>query len=145
MVYTVNSPGYSVGLSASYFLPDGPFQPDSYRFTVSTGLKDKLDNNLAANHVRTFTVEGVAGFVLEDRSNDSLATADTLSTNVAAGLPDGSFLNFGRNTATAGWPFDVELADFDDDGNPTRRSPTSGRWTACGFILAMATRPSARR
>ncbi|MCF7733582.1 MAG: FG-GAP-like repeat-containing protein, partial [Akkermansiaceae bacterium] len=116
IVYTVNSPGYSSGLGASYFMPDGPMQPDSYRFTASSALKDKLNNNLTADHVRNFTIEGVPGWVLEDRDNNTQATADTLSLNVAANQSDGSFADFGRTTPTAGWPFDVELADLDGDG-----------------------------
>ncbi len=116
VAYTIRSPGYGSGLTATYFLPDGPLQPDTYRLVVSTGLKDKANNNMAAPHVRTFTVAGLPGYVLENRSNTTQATATSLSTHVAAGTADGSFADFGRTTATAGWPFDVELADFDGDG-----------------------------
>ncbi|WP_345714471.1 Ig-like domain-containing protein, partial [Luteolibacter yonseiensis] len=115
VVYHLRAPGYTSGLSASYFVTDGPLQPDSYRFTVGTVLKDKLDNSLAAPHVRNFTVTGVPGYVSEDRDNGSIATADTVSTGVLA-QGDGSFLDAGRTVATAGWPFDIETADLDGDG-----------------------------
>lgn len=117
ITYTVTPPAYTSGLSAAYSLPVGPLQPDLYRFTATTALKDKLNNNLTNNHVRTFTVEGVPGWVLEDRDNNTQTTADTLSLAVNPAQPAGSFTDNGRTTAVGGWPFDVELADLDGDGN----------------------------
>jgi hypothetical protein len=67
VVYTVSVGSYSSGLSNSYSIPDGPLQPDDYRLRVTTGLKDKLNNPLAAEHVRSWTVESVPGYVFEDR------------------------------------------------------------------------------
>ncbi|MBN8456246.1 MAG: VCBS repeat-containing protein [Verrucomicrobia bacterium] len=117
VAYTIVPPAYTSGLSATYSLPVGPLQADLYRFTATTSLKDKLNNNLTESHVRTFTVAGVPGWVLEDRDNNSQATADTLSLAVVANQPDGSFSDGGRTAATGGWPFDVEIADLDGDGN----------------------------
>ena len=102
---------------AVFSLGGAVLAPGNYRLTVAATVEDRSGNTLSTPYVGDFTILGNDGYVNEKGDNDSLATADTLSTNVAAGLPDGSFSNFGRNTATAGWPFDVELADFDDDGN----------------------------
>ena len=114
-IYTLAPAAYSSGLSNSYTITDGPMQPDVYRFTAKAALRDKLDNPLAADYVRTWTITGLAGFVSESRSNNTRGTADRLSVNVLAGEADGSFQDRGRAVATAGWPFDVELADLDGD------------------------------
>ena len=116
VAYTIVPGSYSSGLSNSYSIPDGPMQPDSYRLTVSSALRDKLDNPLAADYVRTWTITTVPGYVLESRSNNSLSDADPLSSAFQPGTPSGSFTDDGTHTATAGWPFDVELADLDGDG-----------------------------
>ncbi len=81
----VNSPAYVSGLGGSYFITDGPLQAGNYRFTISTNLTDRAGNPLAAPYVRAFSVAPVGGLVLEDRSNNSIATATSLS------LAPGSF------------------------------------------------------
>src|SRR5262249_38628827 len=69
---------------------DGPLQPGNYRLTVSTGLTDRFGNPLSAPFVRNFTLADVAPYILESRSNDTLATATTLGTAPGT-APDGSF------------------------------------------------------
>jgi len=77
-VYTVDNTGYSTGLSTSCVVADGPLQPGSYRLTIR-GLQDRAGNGLAAAFVRDFTVSDVPGYTLEDRDNDTAATATPLS------------------------------------------------------------------
>ena len=79
VLYTVTPQAYTSGLTASYHIPDGPLQPGNYRFTAKTTLTDKFANPLATAYVRLFTVVAVPGLVLEDRSNDGTATADSIS------------------------------------------------------------------
>ena len=116
--YTVIPGNYVSGLANSYFIPDGPLQPGDYRFTVFPGLQDKVGNAMAASYVRTWTVAEVPGYVLESRSNDTVGTADSLSLNIAAGVPSGSFLDLERTFPTAASPYALELADLDGDGVP---------------------------
>ncbi|YCM44551.1 FG-GAP-like repeat-containing protein [Verrucomicrobiaceae bacterium 227] len=115
-VYTVVPGSYGSGLSNSYHLSDGPLQVDSYRFRVATTLKDKLDNSLAAIYERTWSVEGVAGYVTEDRDNGNFQTADWLSENVESGVWSGSLTDQGMTVASWDRPYDVEAADLDGDG-----------------------------
>jgi hypothetical protein len=117
-LYTVAVGSYASGLSNSYSIPDGPLQPDTYRFRVKTGLRDKLNNPLAAEHVRSWSVQAVPGYVFESRSNESFATADSVSVNVMPGEFDGSFLDAGLVRGSVGNnPYDVEAADLDGDGH----------------------------
>src|SRR5260370_392342 len=88
------SPGYPGGLRVSFKVADGPLQPDTYQFRIGTGLTDKSGNSLASAYVRHFTTAGVPPFVLENRSNDTFATATPLGTTGAgfagsfsAGIP----------------------------------------------------------
>src|SRR5262249_46546919 len=83
-VYTLASMGYTSGLSVTYRVTDGPLQPGAYRLTLTTGLTDKSGNPLAAPYLRTFTAVGVSPFTLENRANDSTATATPLGTVTSA-------------------------------------------------------------
>ncbi|MFC7339731.1 Ig-like domain-containing protein, partial [Haloferula chungangensis] len=109
--YTVVPGNYSSGLRNSYGLPDGPMQPGDYRFTVSSALRDKLDNAMAAPYVRTWTIVNVPGYALEDRDNETFATADRLSLAVQDGVTSGSFIGVDPAVAVSSNPFDVETAD----------------------------------
>ena len=92
-LYQVQCLSYSSGLSASYLVPDGPFRPGRYRFIVKTNLLDRVGNSLLAEYAREFVIEGVAGYVLESRSNDSAETATSLDPlweyPIAGGLRSG--------------------------------------------------------
>ncbi len=99
---------------AIFNLTNTVLTPGRYRLTVGTAVTDRAGNALAAPFVGEFIVVGVSSFTNEDGDNNTLATADPLGSGL--GVPNGSFLDRGRTTATAGWPFDVELADFNRDG-----------------------------
>jgi hypothetical protein len=90
----ISSPTYSSGATASYRITDGPLHPDLYRFTAKTSppdrLTDRAGNPLGAAFTRTFSVVGIAPFVLEGRSDDTLGTATFLSP-AAGSASDGSF------------------------------------------------------
>ena len=80
VLYTIASPSYSSGLTSGlYRVSDGPLQPGRYQLTVGTGLTDKSGNHLVNPYVRTFMLASVAPFVLENRSNNTFATATSLS------------------------------------------------------------------
>jgi hypothetical protein len=115
VLYTITPQAYTSGLTASYHLPDGPLQPGNYRFTAKTTLTDKFANPLATAYVRLFTVVAVPGFVLEDRSNDGTATADSISLSPTNAF-DGSFSLMGSTSAGANL-WGLKLLDLNGDGN----------------------------
>jgi|GEM_PF-1556707 len=115
VLYTVTPQAYTSGLTASYHIPDGPLQPGNYRFTAKTTLTDKFANPLATAYVRLFTVVAVPGFVLEDRSNDGTATADSISLSPTNAF-DGSFNLLGSTSAGANL-WGLKLLDLNGDGN----------------------------
>lgn len=103
-LYTVvNSPFYTSGTNASYLITDGPLQPGLYRFTANTNLQDRLLDPMTTNFVRNFAVTNLPGFVLESRSDDSLALATSLSVARSNRL-DGSF----SSGSSLGFPVSVE-------------------------------------
>ena len=106
---------YGSGLTAQYRIDDGPLQPGHYRFTATAGLTDKVGNPLAPEFTRTFFVEGIPPYVLENRSNDTQATATPL-VEPAAGA-DGSFSLLTR-TAVGTSPHHIASGDVNGDGLP---------------------------
>src|SRR5262249_31994197 len=86
--YHFSSPGYSGGSSASYLIADGPLQVGSYQLVLSSGLTDRTSNALVP-YTLTFNLAGVAPYTLENRSNNTPATATPLA--ASSGLPDGTF------------------------------------------------------
>lgn len=89
-LYTPAPQNYTVGTVATLWIADGPLQPGDYRFTATTALRDKSGNALAEAFTRRFTVMALPGYVQESRSNDTMATADSLSAG-PPGAFDGSF------------------------------------------------------
>ncbi len=87
-VYHLSSPNYSSGSSATYLISDGPLQPGTYTLSVSANLTDRTGNPLVP-YSQSFSVVGVPPYTLENRGDNSLATATPLvpPTN----QPDGSF------------------------------------------------------
>lgn len=75
---TVDSQGYTSGLTGYLTLIDGPLQPGSYRFTA-TGLKDRANNAMSAPFIRNFAVTGLPGFVQEGRTHSNPGTATPLN------------------------------------------------------------------
>ena len=90
ILYSVANTGYTSGLTASYYITDGPLQPGQYRFTVQTGISDRANNNMAAPFVLNFTVANYDGFVLENRNDDVAGLASTFSLTPSS-VPDGTF------------------------------------------------------
>src|SRR5262249_5834475 len=70
---------YVRGLTQTYLVTDGPLQPDHYRLTVKPGVQDRAGNALM-QFTRTFQVQGVPGFILEQRNAHSFGAAASLST-----------------------------------------------------------------
>ncbi|MEK7675632.1 MAG: Ig-like domain-containing protein, partial [Verrucomicrobiota bacterium] len=111
------APAYSSGLSASYFVPDGPLQPGQYRFVAKRALTDRAGNALAADYARQFAVAGVAGFVVENRSNEARETATVLEPLVEDGVGGGVRAGWGRgrmvfNADSDWWSFTGRAGDW---------------------------------
>jgi hypothetical protein len=110
-VYSVQPQGYGAGLTANYYLPDGPLQPGDYRFIVKASLKNTFGTALAPEFARRFAISGVAGYLLESRANASAPpelepTGDILRTAGGRGrVIDGSDLDYWRFPGTAGQRF----------------------------------------
>jgi hypothetical protein len=114
VLYTVVTRStYSSGLTASYLISDGPLQAGHYRFTANVALTDRVGNPLASEFQRSFFLGDVPLYVLENRSNDTLATATPLGDVLPAA--DGSF----SLTSTRGVgsnPYFVAAGDLNGDG-----------------------------
>ena len=63
-----------------------------------TGLVDLYGNEMTEPFVRHFTIKGVEGYVLESRSNDTLATATNLPL-VASGFRGRAMMRFATSAA----------------------------------------------
>ena len=112
--YAISAPGYSSGLSAGYVLGNGPLQPGRYRLTVGAGLEDRAGNGLVTPFVRQFVVQGVAGYVLEGRTNGMAHQATSLSLtpgNAATGFTSSGGNGVGSN------PRYVAAGYFNSDSN----------------------------
>jgi hypothetical protein len=77
--YQVRTTGYTTGLSAGYYIPDGPLQPGDYRFTAGTNLADRAANTLAVPFVRNFTIGTLPGYVIKGRNNETSGTATPMA------------------------------------------------------------------
>lgn len=77
-VYQVRVQTYSGGLTATYLVINGPLQRGNHRFTIRTGLKDRSNSALEQPFVRNFVIVVPAGFVRENRDNDTRETATPL-------------------------------------------------------------------
>ncbi len=113
-IYTISCDGYTSGLTASYRISDGPLQPGFYRFTIKTALQDRTGNPLPQNYTRKFKVEGVDGFILETRNNNTLGQATSLS-RARTATPDGSFRQ-AENVNVENNPRFAGVADLNGDG-----------------------------
>jgi len=90
-IYTViNSPAYASGNSATFYAPDGPIQPGLVRFTVKESVTDPLGTTMNAPYVRNFSVVNVPGFTYENRGDNSIGKATSLS-SVRTNRADGAF------------------------------------------------------
>ncbi|HYR66206.1 MAG TPA: VCBS repeat-containing protein, partial [Reyranella sp.] len=94
-------------------------QQGSYRFTAKASLPDRLTdragNPLGAAAVRNFTIAPLSPYIIEGRSDNSFATATSLSTTPSS-VPDGSFaVYFSR--AVGSNPYSIAQGDFNADGH----------------------------
>ena len=117
LLYTLVPGNYVSGLSQSLRIADGPLQPGLVRFTISASLTDLSNLPLTAPYVRQFTVQGVPGYVTEDRSNNTRAEADNLST-AASTLFDGSYSSVSPQTLTGTPLYGVALLRLNGDALP---------------------------
>jgi methionine-rich copper-binding protein CopC len=125
-IYHLSSDNYTSGLSLNFYVTDGPLQPGSYRLTVTSSMRDRFGNTLAAPYVRFFTVGNLPGYVFEGRTNTTSALATTLALTEdppgmksAAGrgkLFDGNDVDYWSFTGTAG---DLFMLGSDVPGNPS--------------------------
>lgn len=112
VIYTVQCDGYTSGLSAAYHIMDGPIQPGLNQFTITTALKDRSFNPLAAQFVRTFAIGSVTGYTLETRNNDSATNATPI---VLIEDPTGFKSGGGRGNLSSA--SDIDFWKFDGNTN----------------------------
>ncbi len=113
--YGIQNTDYAGGLTASFAILDGPLQQGTYRFKVTTGLKDRFGNALPAQINRYFTNSVLPGFITESREVPGNTSSTTLSQ--AAGAIDGSFAGL-EGAASAGNPYYIASADLNGDAFP---------------------------
>lgn len=116
VIYTLEPASYTSGLATTLRILDGPLQAGSYRFTAGTGLQDLFERPMDADHVRTFHIQGVTGFVTEGRANDTLAGADILSGVLVPGGFDGSYDTQAAFSSGGNAPISLLLVDINGDG-----------------------------
>ena len=112
VTYRLTHDTYSIGLTLGFYVADGPMQPGYYRFTATSSLKDRFGNSMNAPVVRYFTVADVPGYVMEARTNQTVAAAtpllsseDPVGVKTAAGrgrLFDSGDVSYWSFTGTAG-------------------------------------------
>jgi RHS repeat-associated protein len=112
--YLLAPDSYAAGLDATVRIRNGPLQQGTYRLTVTTGLRDRAGNSMAASFVRNFTVNGIAGYVLENRSNGSLADATSLA-GAATGPGTGGFAPGPSRSSGNSNPYEIALGRIDGD------------------------------
>lgn len=126
-IFRLASAGYTTGLSADFLIPDGPLPPGNYRLKVTRSLTDKAGNALEREFLRSFSVEQVAGYVVEGSSNDSAITSTSISSAVSD-RADGSF-TLSHQTPAGANPYSIVTADFNSDGNPDLATADYGSGT----------------
>ena len=115
IIYNLDTTGYTSGTNVSFVIVDGPLQQGNYRFTISTSLRDRFGNALAAPYVRLFSVTNVPGFIVEGRLNDGPTGATSFSTSIS-NAPDGSFIRL-NTYGTGNNPYWIEAGSFNQDTN----------------------------
>ncbi|NGO38261.1 hypothetical protein G4L39_02470, partial [Limisphaera ngatamarikiensis] len=105
---------YSGGNILQVNLNDGPLQLGLTRFTIGQGVLDRAGNPLTPAFARTFSVERLGLFQVENRSNDTWAGATGLGLVGGEGASGsfvvGSSFGVGRN------PYYVVAGDWNGDG-----------------------------
>ena len=113
IVYHFTHANYTGGLSLDFSIIDGPLQPGYYRFMVTSSFHDQFGNPLAP-FIEYFTVTNVPGYVLENRGDNSPATATPLS---FVEDPVGMKTTAGRGNLSTGseadyWSFSATAGDL---------------------------------
>jgi hypothetical protein len=113
VVYRASLSTYAGGQTLTFSVSDGPLQPGSYRFTMTTSVRDLFGNTLSAPYVQYFTVTNLAGYVVESRTNDTAASAMPLAwTQDPAGLKTVAVRGDLRNSADNDWySFEASAGD----------------------------------
>ena len=126
VIYSLGVDPYTSGLTVGIPILNGPLGNGHYRFTAQTTLLDRSGNLLGGGnaYVQFFTVGLPSGFVFEGRSNDTLATATTLSVSPQAAW-DGSFTVLGSQNVGSS-PYSVATGDFNGDGKPDLVTANAG-------------------
>jgi hypothetical protein len=116
IVYTLGAPNYTNGTLLTFALVNGPLQPGKVRFTIGLGLRDRFGNFMSGNFVREFTSEVLNGYLPENQSNNTLATATSLAASGGEGAGPGFTWRGGVEFEAGNNPSGLALADFDSDG-----------------------------
>lgn len=90
-IYRLRLTSYSRGTNVSFFIVDGPLQPGSYRFSATASIRDRFGNGLAPAFARKFTLNPLAGFLSENRTNDLPVQATVINGGTANGQALGDF------------------------------------------------------
>ncbi|MCX8155476.1 MAG: FG-GAP-like repeat-containing protein [Verrucomicrobiae bacterium] len=113
-LYDLDTTGYTGGLSLGLYVVDGPLQPGRYRLSVTTSVKDRLGNPLNSIWTRYFTVVPIPGLVMENRNNNTAATATSLSSTPGAGSSGSLLLQ--TNLLSGANPHFPVVGDVNGDG-----------------------------
>lgn len=113
-LYQVATTGYTIGLSASYLVVDGPVRPGKARLTVSN-LQDRAGNTMSPAYTRNFRVDNVGSYIVESGANYSGGTATRLGTSTAT---NGSgALGWISSTSVGSNPQNIAAGRFNSDTN----------------------------
>lgn len=111
-VYHFTHATYGSGTTVNFSLTDGPLQSGSYRFMATGSFADLFGNALGTPFVQYFAVTNIAGYVFENRANNTTNTATPLplvedpplvrSAAARGNLSSGSDVDYWSFTGTAG-------------------------------------------
>ncbi|MBP8260273.1 MAG: hypothetical protein KA118_11480, partial [Verrucomicrobia bacterium] len=111
-LYPILAAGYSGGVTVHSMIQGAPLQPGSYRFQVKASLKDQWGTPMAGDFERRFSVVNLAGYVMENRANDTADTASSLAEPMGAEDPAGSGLRTGMGRGNLSSAADVDYWSF---------------------------------
>ena len=115
VVYHVVAGGYASGLTAHFSIVDGPLQPGTYRFKVTTSLRDRFGRALPSAYVHNFSIAPLPGFVEEGRSGTGFPGSTSIAGSISNRL-DGSFTGGGSFSAGRN-PYSLTSGRFNQDTN----------------------------
>jgi hypothetical protein len=127
VIYPLLSPAYATGNTVTFALADGPIQPGNTRFSIAATVTDRAGNPLSPAFTRNFTVERLGSFQFENRSNDTVGGATSLSL-LPGSAPSGSFIGLG-SYGVGNNPYFVLAGNFNGTVIWIWRWPTSAATT----------------